>query len=131
MSNDVQNNMQVLRHWYETVQKGDFIKMKNEWADICTDGYTLHDPSTPDLKPGKANFMEFFDQAFKNMSDIRLKIEEIFGGGDKVVSQGIFEWVEGKPPEKKKMMGIIISRFEDGKVAEEWQVMAPFAAPAK
>lgn len=125
MSNDVQKNMQVLRHWFDFVNKGgNFAKMKKAWADICTDGYTLHDPSTPDLKPGLAAYMEFFDQAYKNMADMRINIDEMFAVEDKVVSRGIFEWVEGKPHEKKKMMFIVISRFENGKIAEEWQVTA-------
>jgi predicted ester cyclase len=101
--------------------------MKKELEEICTQDYMLHDPSAPNFKPGLADFLEGWVQMVGNFKEIRLNIEDMFGVGDKVISRGIFEWTDAKTQEKNKVMAIVISRFENGKLAEEWQVMAPFA----
>jgi ketosteroid isomerase-like protein len=127
MSDQTQKNMQVLKHWFETVSKGDIAKMMKELAEIITKDYLLHDPSAPNLQPGREKCLESFEQDIKNMVGIRVNIENMFGVEDKVATQGIFEWLDVKTQERKKMMGIVISRFENGKLAEEWQVLAPFS----
>jgi ketosteroid isomerase-like protein len=127
MPDQVQKNMQVLKHWFETVSKGDIAKMRKELAEILTKDYLLHDPSTPNIQPGREKYLESFEQDIKNMVGIRVNVENMFGVEDKVATQGIFEWLDVKTQERKKMMGIIISRFENGKLAEEWQVLAPFS----
>lgn len=48
----------------------------------------------------------------KNIAEIRLTIEEMFGNGDKVVTHGNFEWLVVEAKEKKKMMAIVISWFK-------------------
>jgi predicted SnoaL-like aldol condensation-catalyzing enzyme len=128
MSTETQKNMQVLRHWFETLEKGNHSQKMKELKDICTEGYVIHDPSTPNIQPGIANYIESFNQFMKENAGPRVIIEDMFGVGDKVVSRAVFEFIELKTHEQKKMTGIVISRFEDGKLAEEWQVLAPIPA---
>ena len=125
MSDQVQKNIQVLKHWFETVCKCDINEIMKEWEEISTENYWIHDPSTPNLQPGRDKYLESFEQDMKNTAERRIDIEDMFGEEDKVVTLGTYEFVEVKTREKKKMMVIGISRFENGKIAEEWQVMAP------
>ena len=127
MSTDTQKNMQILRRWLKIVMTDDVEKMKKEWKEISTDNYWLHDPSTPNLPPGREKYLETFEQDMKNSAKRRIDIKDMFGVEDKVVTLVYYEFLEVKSREKKKVMAIGISRFEKGKIAEEWQVLAPFS----
>ena len=125
MSDQTEKNMQVLRNLFDTMNKGDIPQTRKVIEEICTEDYLLHDPSTPDLKPGIKKYLESFDQFWGENSGIHVVAEDMFGEGDKTVTRGYFEYVENKTQEKKKMVEIFISRFENGKIAEEWQILAP------
>ena len=125
MSTVTQKNKQVLKHVFEAVNKGDISQMKKELAEILTPDYVLHGSSNPNLQPGRDNYIEFFDQDSKNFGEFQFIVEDMFGFEDKVVTRGFFSSVELKSHEKTTMAVIVISRFEHGKIAEEWQVMAP------
>lgn len=58
-----------------------------------------------------------------NISNPKVEIQDIFGTGDKTATRITFEWIDDATQELKKGTGIIISRFENGKFAEDWQVM--------
>ena len=130
MSQDPRKNMEVLRHFLDTMNENDTIRTMKELGEILTEDYVLHDPSLPDLKPGRAAFLEFFEQSLKENANHRVTVDDMFGLEDKVVTRGIYEYTDLKVNEHRKMMMIVISRFEDGKLAEEWGVFAPIAAPS-
>ena len=65
------------------------------------------------------------DQWLKNNSGIHVVIEDLIGMGDKTATRAALECVENKTQKKKKIVFIFFSRFENGKIAEEWQVSAP------
>ena len=121
MSDETQKNMQVMKHIYETINKGDISQMKKEMAEILTPGYVLHGSANPNLQPGRDNFLE----DLKNSGEFQVIVEDLFGCEDKVVTRGFFSSVNLKSHKKSKMAVIVISRFEHGKIAEEWQVLAP------
>jgi predicted SnoaL-like aldol condensation-catalyzing enzyme len=124
MSDQTKKNMQVLRYLFDTMNKGDIPQTRKVVEEVCTEDYLLHDPSTPDLKPGIKKYLESFDQFWGENTGLHVVVEDMFGDGDKTVTRGCFEYVENKTQEKKKMVAIFISRFENGKIAEEWQVTA-------
>ena len=125
MSDQTKKNMQVLRYLFDTMNKGDIPQTRKVIEEICTEDYLLHDPSTPDFKPGIKKYLESFDQFWGENTGLHVVVEDMFGDGDKTVTRGYFEYVENKTQEKKKMVEIFISRFENGKIAEEWQILAP------
>jgi len=128
MSQDPQKNMEVLRHWFRTMGENDTIKIMKEAREIYTEDYMLHDPGLPDLKPGLVGFLDFLDQVLKENTNHRLTVDDMFGLEDKVVTRGGYEYMDLRANEHRGMMTMIISRFEDGKLKEEWQVSAPIAA---
>jgi predicted SnoaL-like aldol condensation-catalyzing enzyme len=130
MSTETQKNQEVLIGLFKIMNMGDMAQVRKALMEVCTEGYVIHDPSTPNIQPGIANYIESLNQFMKENSEPRVIIEDMFGVGDKVVTRAVFEFIELKTHEQKKMTGIVISRFENGKIAEEWQVLAPFATPS-
>lgn len=53
----------------------------------------------------------------------------MFGPEDQVVTRATIEPEDASTPEKQKIMVIVISRFKNGKLIEEWQVAQPIADP--
>ncbi len=131
MDQNQKHNLAVIRHWFDTINENDTAKMLKEFAEIITGDYLLHDPSTPDLQPGAANFLKLFEQQLAEGADRKLTIEDMFAADDKVVSRVLYEFLALATQERKKMAGITISRFEDGKIIEEWQVVTPLETPSK
>jgi ketosteroid isomerase-like protein len=125
MSDQVQKNMQVLRDLFDLINKGDIPRSRKAMQEACTEDYRIHDPGTPDIEPGMKKYLEYADQFWGSITGLHLVVEDIFGDGDKTVMRGYSEYVEKKTQEKKKVAFIVISRFENGRIAEEWQVTAP------
>lgn len=128
MSQNLAQNMAVMHHWINTVNENDAAKMIKELAAIITEDYCLHDPSTPDLKPGAAEYLKLFEQQMTAVADRKVTIEDMFAVEDKVVSRGIYEFRDLATQERNKVTFMVISRFEGGKLKEEWQMLAPVAA---
>ena len=130
MSQDPQKNLAIMRHWFNTVSENDVAKMVKEIAEIAAEDYLLHDPSTPDLKAGLTDYLKLFEQQLAASADRKVTIDDIFTADDKVVFCGEYEFLDLATQERNKMAAIVISRFEGGKIKEEWQVLAPIATPS-
>ncbi len=124
MSDQVQKNMQVIRNWFEIVNTGDYGQIMKALEELFTDDYTLHDPSFPNPKRGKDIAKADGDQWLMNNSGIHMVIEDLMGMGDKTATRAALECVDNKTQKKRKTVFIFFSRFENGKIAEEWQVTA-------
>jgi predicted ester cyclase len=94
--------------------------------EICAENFIDHDPLLGDAdREGLKARIETYRGAFP---DLRFTIEEIFASGDRVVVRwsgvGTFEnELMGLAPTGEKgspVGGIAISRFEDGKLIEDW-----------
>jgi predicted ester cyclase len=94
--------------------------------EICTDAYVDHDPilgeqDRESVKQSVAGYREAFP-------DLSIRIIDAFGVDEKVVlrwsAEGTFEnEYMGQSPTGEKgeaVNGILIDRFEDGKIAESW-----------
>jgi steroid delta-isomerase-like uncharacterized protein len=94
--------------------------------EVCADGFVGHDPMSgdQDREASKAS-MSMYRAAFP---DLHFTIEDAFEAGDKVVirwtGEGTFEnELMGMQPTHEKgqpVHGIVIDRFESGKIAESW-----------
>ena len=131
MSQNPENNMAVLRHWFDTVNDNDVSKMLKEFGEIATEDYLLHDPSTPDLKPGLSDYLKLFEQQMAATADRKVTVDNMFAVDDKVVFHGVYEYLDVETQKRGKVAAMGISRFEGGKIKEEWQILAPFASPSK
>ncbi len=94
--------------------------------EFCTENYVDHDPlqgdrSRDEVKQAIAGYRAAFP-------DLAFMIEDVFAAADKVVvrwrAEGTFEnEFMGQQPTGEKgepVHGIVIDRYEDGKVAESW-----------
>jgi predicted SnoaL-like aldol condensation-catalyzing enzyme len=129
MSQDQQKNMEIIRHWFDTINDNDVAKILKEFAEIATDDYLLHDPSTPNLKAGLAKYLKLFKQQLSGSADRQVTVDDIFALDDKVVFRGEYEFLDVATQKRKKMAAMGISRFEGGKIKEEWQIITPYAVP--
>jgi predicted SnoaL-like aldol condensation-catalyzing enzyme len=125
MSTDTQKNTQVLRDWVDTMNKGDYAQVKKALEKLGTEDYCLHDPNPANCAQGLKNYIVDFDKWWRGISDLHVVVEDVFGAGDKTATRATIEYIENNTREKKKNEIIFISRFENGKIAEEWQVTAP------
>ena len=130
MSQDPQKNMEVIRHWFNTVNSNDLDQMIKEFAEIISDDYVMCDPATPDLQPGAANYLKLFEQDMARSADRKITIGDMFAVDDKVVSRADYEYLDLASQERKKVAAMAISQFEDGKIKAEWQILAPYATPS-
>jgi ketosteroid isomerase-like protein len=125
MSTEVEKNMQVMKQWFEIVNTGDYEQVMKALEVLFTKDYTLHDPSFPSPKRGIDIAKADCDEWLKNNSGIHMVIEDLIGMGEKTATRAALECVDNKTQKKRKTVFIFFSRFENGRIAEEWQVTAP------
>lgn len=120
----IEDNKRLVRRLYEETDKQNFAAIDEFFSADLID----HDPPPiPDLKPG----LEGIKQAFKVFAsaypDGTHVIHDLIAEGDRVVVRvsgtgtqtGEFKGI--KPTGKKvEMTGIVIYRFEGGKIVERW-----------
>jgi len=127
MSENVNRNREILKEWCGVFNTGDWDKIKPALMELTTKDYLLHDPSVPKGVQTFAEFAVSFERNFMNKRDYKITLEDCIGEDDKLASRCMIEWIDPNSNEKKKVLLIVISRFEGDKVAEEWQVTAPVA----
>ena len=122
MSED--NKAQYKRVWEQINNEG-----KLEVIDeAMTSDYVFHDPHSPcDSPEALKEFVRVMQNAF---SDIRFEVIDMIGEGDKAAKRwvirarhtGEFQGIAATGKEIQ-FGGISIARFENGKLAEEWEAM--------
>jgi len=115
---------EALRRWFEVFNTGDLGKMKAVAEELCTPDYRLHDPSYPKAEVTLAEFFEGFEPFMKTVLNPKAEILDVIQEGEKTATRVFYEWQDVETKEHKRGTGIFIHRFENGKIAEEWQVMA-------
>jgi steroid delta-isomerase-like uncharacterized protein len=127
----IEMNEQLLRQWVDEGWNNGNLSLVNH---IFSPNHIMHDPSLPEQKlVGQEPFKSFVGSLRSAMPDLRVTIEDVVAQGDKIA----WRWtitgtqkgeVMGIPPSGNpvKVTGIIISRFENGKWAEDyvsWDVL--------
>ena len=116
-----QNKAIVSREW-DAYSKGDYEAFKQVVAPV----YVWYDPSGSVKPRSLEETIEYGKILRKSFPDLSFSIEEMFAGGDRVVSRYIMRGTQqgefaGLPAtgNKSEMSGIMIHRIENGKVVEE------------
>jgi predicted ester cyclase len=139
-SNTAENNQATIIKYIDEMNKGNEAYLDEYFGS----GYTFHG-SMGDMDI--AAFKEFHHQVLNAFPDLVMSAEDIISIGDKVITRwkmhgihkGRFLEIEATGKEVT-ITGIIISRFENGKVVEEWeeaniaslmQQLGTMEAPAK
>ena len=116
-----QNKAIVSREW-DAYSKGDYEAFKQ----VVAPEYVWYDPSGSVKPRSLEETIEYGKMLRKSFPDLSFSIEEMFAGGDRVVSRYIMRGTQqgefaGLPAtgNKSEMSGIMIHRIENGKVVEE------------
>lgn len=116
-----QNKAIVSREW-DAYNKGDYEAFKQ----VVAPEYVWYDPSGSVKPRSLEETIEYGKMLHKSFPDLSFSIEEMFAGGDRVVSRYIMRGTQqgeiaGLPAtgNRSEMSGIMIHRIENGKVVEE------------
>jgi steroid delta-isomerase-like uncharacterized protein len=123
-SEEEARNKTVARRFFEEVWNKGNLAVANA---IVTADQVTHDPNTPNTAPGPEGAKQvasFYRGAFP---DLHFQLEDVIADGDKVVvritATGTHQReLPGIPVTGKRIAvhGIVIQRFEDGKIVESW-----------
>jgi steroid delta-isomerase-like uncharacterized protein len=120
----VTDNIAVLHRYYqEVLNEGNLATVDA----VFTDGYVSHHNDPAHLPAGPAGVKAFVTMTRQGFPDLKLTVDQAFGDGDQVASMWTMdgthtgEWF-GTPATGKhaRWSGVVITRFEDGKIAEDW-----------
>ena len=121
--NAEENKAIVLRYWEEVANKGNLDIID----EICAPDFVAHE-ADQDIR-GPEGVRQFILMLRVGFPDLHVIVEDVVAEGDKVVQRwsghGSHQGeLMGLPPSGKRVSvaGITISRFESGKVVEEWEL---------
>ncbi len=120
-------NREIIEMLVAEVFNGHSFKMLDQYMQ---DDYVQHNPDVPQ---GKAGFKDFFTNTFKSMPDFGYTIKHLVAEGDFVMLHAATTgthtgpWINDKPTGNKIDIDVVdIFRFQDGKIAEHWDVADTF-----
>ena len=116
-----EENKAVVRAAFENASHGDFDALDG----IVAPGYVLH----PEEVRGAEGLKEMVEGYRNALSGLRVTIDQQFTEGDYVATRFTIRGTHdgdlmGAPPTGQRVAftGITISRCEDGRIAEEWEI---------
>ena len=117
-----EQNKAIVRRWVDGGWNGGNFGLVDEFY---ADDYTLHDPAMP--IHGRAGFKQYVAMYRSVFPDLHFTIEDMLAEADtvawRITARGTHKGaLMGIPPSDKPVAisAIIISRFVDGKWAEDW-----------
>jgi len=121
MSNSSEDNKAAVRACFQAASEGNF----DAFESILTPGYVLH----PEEVRGAAGLAEMVSMYRSAMSDLHVDIEHQFTEGDYVATRVTIRGTHdgdlmGTPATGRKVAfsALTISRCENGRIAEEWEI---------
>ena len=130
MSEAGQRNEGTVRKCLTEASRGNY----GVFDAILTPDYVVH----PEEARGAEGLRELVEGYRSALGDLRVEIEHQFSAGDRVATVSTLRGVHagdlmGTPPTGREVaFGMItISRFEDGRIAEEWEIADTIALLAQ
>jgi steroid delta-isomerase-like uncharacterized protein len=124
-----EGNKAAVREFFACASRGDFDKLNA----VVSPDYVLHDPALPEAVRGIEGAAELIEMYRSGIRGLRVTIEQQLADGDFVATRytcrGTHEGdIMGVPATGRDVTiaGLVISRFQDGKVVEEWEVSDVF-----
>ncbi len=119
-----EQNKSIVRRWVEGGWNGGDLALIDQ---LLAPDYVLHDPQAPVPITSSAAFKEFVTAYRTALPDMHMTVDDLIAEGDKVVwrftARGTHDGpLMSLPPSGRPVVttGIVISRFVDGKWAEDW-----------
>jgi predicted ester cyclase len=114
----VEKNVSVVKRYIDEMNK----RNENYLNDYFAANYVYHGPNGDlDLE----GFKKFHHTTLSKFPDAVMKAEDIIACGDKVVTRWSLRGTIKGTGREVTIKGIIISRFKNGKVVEEWEQAHP------
>lgn len=121
----VEENLQLMRRWFQEVWNEGRIQTIHDL--LAADGVARGQRGGDSEIRGPEEFAKFVREIRGAFPDVKLKVEDIFGVGDKVVLRWSATMTHsgdalGMPATGKlvRSHGITIARIENGKIVEGW-----------
>jgi steroid delta-isomerase-like uncharacterized protein len=121
----IEQNTAAVRGFFDTARHGDLDALDA----IVSPDYVIHDPSLPREFRGVEGAKELVAMYRSALGGLRVTIEHQFAEGDYVTTRFTARGTHagdmlGVPPTGREVeiSGITISRCQDGKVVEEWEI---------
>jgi predicted SnoaL-like aldol condensation-catalyzing enzyme len=113
-----------MRAWIDTINAGDIGALERAVDKYYATDYVLHDPSVPNFSGGAATVKKLIRESVQTLPDAEIVIENLIAEGDVVA---IRQTVTGTQPDGQPLTFSVMSilRFADGRIAEEWELVAP------
>ena len=120
-----EENIQLMRRWFQEVWNEGRVQTVYEL--LSADGVATGQRGGDKEIRGPEEFEKFMREIRGAFPDIQLKVEDVFGAGDKVVLRWSAIMTHtgdglGLPASGRRVRsrGITIARFVEGKVVESW-----------
>lgn len=122
-----EKNIETIRRLFAAISEG---HQAEATASIATPTFIRHDltGAVPGVE-GQQGATRLIDRLKAGIPDLRLEIEDIFASGDKVAVRFVVSGTHtgeflghASSGKQLRISNINIYRFEDGKVAETWQL---------
>jgi ketosteroid isomerase-like protein len=126
----IEQNKEVIRRWLNAFGDGNRQELDRLADELYTADYVLHDPGLPALPPGPAGIKQFVQIVFTDWATINVTLDDIVAEGDRVAFSITGTGVKAATGKTASFQGIFISRFADGKIAEEWGLSGPEQTPS-
>jgi steroid delta-isomerase-like uncharacterized protein len=125
MPMSAEENIQLMRRWFQEVWNEG--RVQTVYDVLSPDGVATGQRGGDKEIRGPEEFVKFMREIRGAFPDIQVKVEDVFGVGDKVVLRWSAIMTHtgdglGVPPSGQtvRTRGITIARFVDGKVVESW-----------
>lgn len=109
------NNKDKVRKFFKLLSEQ---KVKEAFATYVSEEFKHHNQHT---KAGRQAFLEGATDAHKQFPSMTIDIKHIFEDGDFVITHSLVKM----NPEHEGLVCIHISRFQQGKISEFWDIATP------
>jgi ketosteroid isomerase-like protein len=117
-----EGNQNVIVRWFDAVNQGDLAVLDQLADELFSPTFIEHDPRMPNFQPGPAGVKHFIRQVLTENVDVTVTLHEIFGYEDKTASRFTVSMKDAASGKPVSAQVIAISRFENGQMAEEWEL---------
>jgi ketosteroid isomerase-like protein len=118
----IDDSKDTIFRWFRAVNEGDVPLLEKLADELFTPDFMEHDPRMPDFEPGSAGIKKIIHQVREEFSGIHATVHEIFSCEDKVAYRFTLSMTEISSGEVVNVQLLALTRFDDGKMAEEWQL---------
>lgn len=118
-------NHNKLRAFYEAWNTNSMTTMDALADELYSTDFVLHDNGKPGEKLGIAGVKAFVKMVVENTNHIQLTVQALFGEENLACCRFRFCGISNASGKDEPFQAMCISRFENGKIVEEWQIAVP------